>query len=222
MDCPALRRLGLHVRRGGAQGVPVPVPAGPPGAQAGRGRSPGGSRRPTAACRSSASRCRRWSARTATSCVRCAGTATRSPSSSRPAAGMWFTGPPGTGKTTLAMLISKHAMEADRTVAIYSLPRLLAMLRETFRDDAPHSLSQLIDMLCSRRPAAHRRRRRRADVAVGARAALHGRQHALRGAALDHRHHEPDRHERIGGGAGPRAARPDRRPHGLAPVRDVR
>jgi DNA replication protein DnaC len=63
--------------------------------------------------------------------------------------GLWFTGAPGTGKTTLAMLISRHAMEADHTVAIYSLPRLLAMLRETFRDDATHSLSQLIDMLCS-------------------------------------------------------------------------
>jgi DNA replication protein DnaC len=40
-------------------------------------------------------------------------------------------------------------MEADRTVAIYSLPRLLAMLRETFRDDAPLSLNQLTDKLCS-------------------------------------------------------------------------
>ena len=50
--------------------------------------------------------------------------------------GLWFTGDVGTGKTTLAMLISKAAMEADRTVAIYSLPRLLALLRDTYQDDA--------------------------------------------------------------------------------------
>ena len=63
--------------------------------------------------------------------------------------GIWFAGEVGTGKTTLAMLVSKHAMEADRTVAIYSLPRLLAMLRETFRDDSPYSLSDLVERLCS-------------------------------------------------------------------------
>ncbi len=63
--------------------------------------------------------------------------------------GLWFTGHFGTGKTTLAMLISKTAMERDHTVAIYSLPRLLSMLRETFRDDAQYSLGQLVDMLCS-------------------------------------------------------------------------
>jgi DNA replication protein DnaC len=63
--------------------------------------------------------------------------------------GIWFTGDVGTGKTTLAMLISKAAMEADRTVAIYSLPRLLAMLRETYQDDAHFSLSELIDRLCA-------------------------------------------------------------------------
>jgi len=63
--------------------------------------------------------------------------------------GIWFTGDVGTGKTTLAMLISKAAMEADHTVAIYSLPRLLAMLRETYDEDAHYSLSELIDRLCA-------------------------------------------------------------------------
>lgn len=61
--------------------------------------------------------------------------------------GVWFTGDPGTGKTTLAMLVSKGAMEADRTVAIYSLPRLLAQLRDTFQDKAEYSLNNLIDRL---------------------------------------------------------------------------
>jgi len=63
--------------------------------------------------------------------------------------GLWFTGGVGTGKTTLAMLVSKVAMEADHTVAIYSLPRLLAMLRSTYDDDATFSLNDLIDRLCS-------------------------------------------------------------------------
>jgi len=63
--------------------------------------------------------------------------------------GLWFTGDVGTGKTTLAMLVSKSAMEVDRTVAIYSLPRLLAMLRDTYDDDAPYSLNELIDRLCA-------------------------------------------------------------------------
>jgi DNA replication protein DnaC len=61
--------------------------------------------------------------------------------------GLWFTGDVGTGKTTLAMLISKAAMEADRTVAIYSLPRLLAQLRDTYQDKAQYSLNELIDRL---------------------------------------------------------------------------
>jgi DNA replication protein DnaC len=63
--------------------------------------------------------------------------------------GMWFVGGVGTGKTTLAMLISKAAMEADHTVAIYSLPRLLAMLRDTYDDGAEYSLTDLIDRLCA-------------------------------------------------------------------------
>jgi len=61
--------------------------------------------------------------------------------------GLWFTGDVGTGKTTLAMLISRAAMEADRAVAIYSLPRLLALLRESYADNAQYSLNELIDRL---------------------------------------------------------------------------
>src|ERR1700759_152521 len=51
--------------------------------------------------------------------------------------GLWFMGPPGTGKTTLAMLVSKAALEAGRTVAIYSVPRLLSEIRDVFRADGP-------------------------------------------------------------------------------------
>src|SRR5205814_9817554 len=49
--------------------------------------------------------------------------------------GFWLMGDVGTGKTTLAMLVSKAALEAGRSVAIYSLPRLLAELRKTFDED---------------------------------------------------------------------------------------
>ncbi len=49
--------------------------------------------------------------------------------------GLWIQGDVGTGKTTLAMLISKAALEAGRSVAIYSLPRLLNLLRESLDSD---------------------------------------------------------------------------------------
>jgi DNA replication protein DnaC len=47
-------------------------------------------------------------------------------------------GPVGTGKTTLAMLVSKAALTAGRSVAIYSLPRLLNEIRETHRAERSH------------------------------------------------------------------------------------
>jgi len=50
--------------------------------------------------------------------------------------GLWIEGDVGTGKTTLAMLVSKSAIEAGRSVAIYSLPRLLARIRRTYDADA--------------------------------------------------------------------------------------
>lgn len=52
--------------------------------------------------------------------------------------GLWFMGPPGTGKTTLAMLVAKAASDAGRTVAIYSLPRLLNEIRDTHRAERSH------------------------------------------------------------------------------------
>ena len=52
--------------------------------------------------------------------------------------GLWFMGPVGTGKTTLAMLVSKAALTAGRSVAIYSLPRLLNEIRDTHRAERSH------------------------------------------------------------------------------------
>jgi DNA replication protein DnaC len=52
--------------------------------------------------------------------------------------GLWFMGPVGTGKTTLAMLVSKAALQTGRTVAIYSLPRLLNEIRDTYRAERSH------------------------------------------------------------------------------------
>lgn len=46
--------------------------------------------------------------------------------------GLWFMGDVGTGKTTLAMIVSKAALEQGFSVAIYSLPRLLAGIRKTY------------------------------------------------------------------------------------------
>jgi DNA replication protein DnaC len=52
--------------------------------------------------------------------------------------GLWFMGQVGTGKTTLAMLVSKAALDAGRSVAIYSLPRLLNEIRDTHRAERSH------------------------------------------------------------------------------------
>jgi DNA replication protein DnaC len=62
--------------------------------------------------------------------------------------GLWLMGDVGTGKTTLAMLISKTALEAGRSVAIYSVPRLLAEIRSTY-DAAGNeqSYTELFDAL---------------------------------------------------------------------------
>ncbi len=59
--------------------------------------------------------------------------------------GMWLVGDVGTGKTTLAMIVSSAALEAGRSVAIYSLPRLLNLIRDEVGTD--NSLLDLLDRL---------------------------------------------------------------------------
>ncbi len=56
--------------------------------------------------------------------------------------GLWLMGDTGTGKTTMAMLVSKAALEDNRSVAIYSLPKLLARIRRTY-DSEPGGDSYL-------------------------------------------------------------------------------
>jgi DNA replication protein DnaC len=57
--------------------------------------------------------------------------------------GLWLTGGFGTGKTALAMIVSRSAIDAGRSVAIYSCPRLLGMIRESIDSSA----SGVIDFL---------------------------------------------------------------------------
>jgi DNA replication protein DnaC len=63
--------------------------------------------------------------------------------------GLWFYGTVGTGKTTLAMLVSRAALDAGRSVAIYSLPRLLAEIRATFETDSEGSYVDFLDRLAA-------------------------------------------------------------------------
>lgn len=61
--------------------------------------------------------------------------------------GLWLVGDVGTGKTTLAMIVSSAAIEAGHSVAIYSLPRLLNLIRDEIGTE--NSLLDLLDRLSS-------------------------------------------------------------------------
>ena len=61
--------------------------------------------------------------------------------------GLWLCGGTGTGKTALAMTVSRAALDAGRSVAIYSLPRLLAVIRESIDSDG--GLLGFLDLLAT-------------------------------------------------------------------------
>lgn len=61
--------------------------------------------------------------------------------------GLWLVGDVGTGKTTLAMLVSAAALDAGYSVAVYSLPRLLNLIRDEI--GAEGGLLDLLDRLSS-------------------------------------------------------------------------
>jgi DNA replication protein DnaC len=63
--------------------------------------------------------------------------------------GLWFDGPVGTGKTSLAILVAKAASEAGRTYAVFPVPRLLAEIRRTFDSDAGETYMRLFQRLCT-------------------------------------------------------------------------
>lgn len=61
--------------------------------------------------------------------------------------GLWFMGPRGTGKTSLAMLVSQHVLRARRAALIYTGAELLNEIRATYDDDSAMSYRQLIERL---------------------------------------------------------------------------
>jgi DNA replication protein DnaC len=63
--------------------------------------------------------------------------------------GLWFTGDVGTGKTSLAMLVSQAAEKVGRSVAVYPVTRLLAEIRDTYDSDSRGSYMDLFRRLCS-------------------------------------------------------------------------
>ena len=63
--------------------------------------------------------------------------------------GLWFDGPVGTGKTSLAILVAKAAKDAGRSYAVFPVPRLLAEIKRTFDRDASDTYLGFFRRLCT-------------------------------------------------------------------------
>src|ERR671915_290628 len=63
--------------------------------------------------------------------------------------GLWFDGPVGTGKTSLAILVAKAAKDTGRSYAVFPVPRLLAEIKRTFDRDASDTYMGFFRRLCT-------------------------------------------------------------------------
>jgi DNA replication protein DnaC len=63
--------------------------------------------------------------------------------------GLWFAGDVGTGKTSLAMLVSHAAERAGRSVAVYPVTRLLAEIKDTYDSQTGGNYMRLFRRLCA-------------------------------------------------------------------------
>lgn len=63
--------------------------------------------------------------------------------------GLWFMGDVGTGKTSVAMLVSQAAEKVGRSVAVYPVTRLLAEIKDTYDSDSTGSYMSLFRKLCA-------------------------------------------------------------------------
>jgi len=63
--------------------------------------------------------------------------------------GLWFGGDVGTGKTSLAMLVSKAAEQRGHSVAVYPVTRLLAEIKDTYDRETSGSYMKLFRRLCA-------------------------------------------------------------------------
>src|SRR3954462_8542029 len=61
--------------------------------------------------------------------------------------GLSFIGNRGTGKTSLAMVVSIEALGARRTVAVYNAPQLMSQIRLSFSDESALNYHKLMEAL---------------------------------------------------------------------------
>jgi len=63
--------------------------------------------------------------------------------------GLWFAGDVGTGKTSLAMLVSLASERVGHSVAIYPVTRLLAEIKDTYDSQSGGNYMRLFRRLCA-------------------------------------------------------------------------